>query len=80
MRGNNHKLLKERNYYLLDLSEVSNEVWKDRWKQTIYERYRMIHPLKKVEAKTKYKGFMGLQPKVKTEQFDEAVNLVDTPA
>jgi hypothetical protein len=34
-----------------------------------------IHPKKQ---ETIYKGFMGLQSKVNLEQFDEAINLVDT--
>jgi hypothetical protein len=49
-----------------------------KWKQKIYEkRSKQLHLPK--EQETVYKGFMGLQPKISSEQLDETINLVDTP-
>jgi hypothetical protein len=76
-RGHNHRLQKHHIYYASDLSQFSNEAWKNERKQAIYLRYREIHPLK--EAETKYKGFIGLQPKVNSERIDETIKQVDTP-
>jgi hypothetical protein len=63
--------------YRLDLANISNETWKEKRKQMISQRYRLLHPTKEVE--TIYKGFISLQPKMDLKQFEEAINLGDTP-
>jgi hypothetical protein len=76
-RVNNQRLKKYHIEYRLDISNISNETWKNKWKQKILQRYRLLHPPKEVE--TFYKGFISLQPKVDLKQFDETINLGDTP-
>jgi hypothetical protein len=76
-RGNNHRLQKLHNEYNLDLSDISNEKWKDKWKMEITQRYKKLHPTK--EKEIVYKGFNDLQPKVNLKHFEETIKLSDTP-
>jgi hypothetical protein len=45
-RGNNHRLQKWHINYRLDFSNISHEACKEKWKQTISRRYRLLHPTK----------------------------------
>jgi hypothetical protein len=72
-----HKLQRFKKEYPYSLSKISNEEWKNRWKQEILERYKKLHPTKQKE--TIYKGFKGLHPKVEKGQFIEVINLDDAP-
>jgi hypothetical protein len=76
-RGNNHRLQKLHINYRLDLSNISNEAWKEKWKRKISQRYRLLHPTK--ETETIYRGIISLQPKVDLKQFEKVINLDDTP-
>jgi hypothetical protein len=77
LRRNNYKLQKSYISYCLNLSNISSEIWKKKWKQKILQRDKMLHELKNIE--TKYKGFNDLHLKVDLKQFEETVNLGDTP-
>jgi hypothetical protein len=46
-------------------------------KNKITQRYRLLHPIK--EKETIYKGIISLYPKVDLKQFEEVINLGDTP-
>jgi hypothetical protein len=59
------------------LSYISNETWKIKWKQKISQRYRLSHLTKKIEVIDR--GFNDLQTKVDLNQFEETINLCDTP-
>jgi hypothetical protein len=76
-RGNNHRLKKLHINYCLDLSNISNEAWKEKWKNKIKQRYRLLHPTK--ERETIYKRISSLYPKVDLKQFEEVINLDNTP-
>jgi hypothetical protein len=76
-RRNDSNIQENHINYCLNLSNISNEVWKRKWKQKILQRNKMLHTLKEVE--TNYKGFNCLQPKVDLKQFEETINLGDIP-
>jgi hypothetical protein len=42
-RGNNHRLQKLHINYRLGLANISNEAWKEKWKNKITQRYRFLH-------------------------------------
>jgi hypothetical protein len=60
-RGNNHRFKMLDINYRLDLSNISNEAWKQKWKQKISQRDRLLHPTK--ETETIYKGIICLKPR-----------------
>jgi cell division protein FtsB len=68
-RGNNHRLQKLHINYRLDISNISNEAWKEKWKNKITQRYRLLHQTK--ERETIYKGIISLHPKVDMKHFEE---------
>jgi hypothetical protein len=46
-RDNNYKLQKNHINYCLNLSNISNEVWKRKWKRKILRGHKSLHPLKR---------------------------------
>jgi hypothetical protein len=66
-RGYYHKLQKSQVNYCLDLSHLSNEKWKEKWKEEITQRFKKLHPTKQKE--TVYKGIINLHPKEETAKL-----------
>jgi hypothetical protein len=60
-----------------NLSNISDETKKEKWKQKTSQKYRLLHSNREVE--TNYKVFNDLQPKGDLKQFEETINLGDTP-
>jgi hypothetical protein len=73
-RGNNYRLQKSLISYRYDLSEISNEAWKQKWKDKIVWRFKDLHPKEEKEKETIYKGIISLHPKVDMKQFEEVIN------
>jgi hypothetical protein len=78
-RGSNHRLQKAHFTYLRNLSQISNEVWKKKWKDKITWRYKYLHPKEEKEKETIYKGIIDLHPKEDKKQFEEVIKQDDTP-
>jgi hypothetical protein len=78
-RGTNHRLQKFHISYREILSEISNEVWKKKWKDKILFRHKYLHPTEEKEAETSYKEIIDLHPKDDSKQFEEVINQDDTP-